>query len=117
MEAVQKLGADVERANRQRADLFGDELKRMREVCALAVHPGFGHHPNYDPLKRLCAMWAQGIMAALSRKKITGTKDNAFRAIASLLYEAISGKRDIDLKRACDYMLRSFRDPDLTGTE
>jgi hypothetical protein len=117
MEAVQKLGADVERANRQRADLFGDELKRMREVCALAVHPGFGHHPNYDPLKRLCAMWAQGIMAALSRKKITGTKDNAFRAIASLLYEAISGKRDIDLKRACDYMLRSSRDPVLTGTE
>jgi hypothetical protein len=95
-------------ANRERADLFTAELKRMRDVYALAVDPGFGHHPNYDPLKRLCAMWAHGLMRDLSRKKITGTKDDAFRAIASLLYEAISGQHDVDLKRGCDYMLRFF---------
>jgi hypothetical protein len=48
-------------------------------------------------------------MENLSRRTITGTKDSAFRAIASLLYEAISGKRDADLKRACDAELRDTR--------
>lgn len=114
MEPLQMLDEDVERANRERAALFAAELKRMRDVCALAVHPGFGHHPNFDPLNRFCAYWARSLMLNLSRKKITGTKDDAFRVVASLLYEAASGQGDVDLKRGCDYILRFFRDPEPT---
>jgi hypothetical protein len=76
--------------------------------------PGFGHHPNFDPLNRFCAYWARSLMLNLSRKKITGTKDDAFRVVASLLYEAASGQGDVDLKRGCDYILRFFRDPEPT---
>ena len=39
-------------------------------------------------------------MQGLSEKKITGTEGGRFRTIANLLYEAISGLPDADLKRA-----------------
>jgi hypothetical protein len=97
---------DIERANRERADAFAAELKRLRKVCARAVDPGFGY-PNYDRAKHFCVDFAYALMRALSDKTITGTKDDAFRAIASLLYEAISGQRDVDLKRPCDSKLRA----------
>jgi hypothetical protein len=107
---------DIERENRERADSFAAELKRLREVCARAIDPGFGYHPNYDRAKRFCAMFALGLMRDLSDRPITGTKDDTFRAIASLYYEAISGQRDADLKRACDSELRDNRGREL-GTD
>jgi hypothetical protein len=95
----------IERADRERADSFAAELKRLRQVCAHGVVFGFGHHPNYDPTKHFCAFWAYGLMKGYSDRAITGTKDDAFRVITSLLYEAVSGKRGADLKRACDSCL------------
>ena len=88
-----------------RADSFSAELKRLRNVCARAVDPGFATHPNYDHAKHLCAWQALGLMRELSDRKITGTKDSAFRVVTGLLYEAVSGQPDADLKRACDSVL------------
>jgi hypothetical protein len=97
---------NIERTNRQRADSFAAELKRLRQVCARGVDPGFGFHPNYDPAsKHFCAFFAHALIKGLSDGAITGTAEHAFRAIAGLAYEAISGKRDADLKRACDTCL------------
>jgi hypothetical protein len=96
-----------ELAYRARADSFWAELKRLREVCVSAVDPGFGSHPNYDHAKHLCAWLALGLMQELSEAKITGTKDSAFRVITGLLYEAVSGQPDADLKRACDSVLQN----------
>jgi hypothetical protein len=107
---------DIELANRKRADSFAAELKRLHKVCAHAVDPGFGYHPNYDRAKHFCAFTAHNLMRGLSDRTITGTKDDAFRAIAGLFYEAISGQRDADLKRACDSELRAIRGPEL-GTD
>jgi hypothetical protein len=103
------LRDEIQHANKDRAESFRAELKRKREVCSRAINNGLGYHPNYDPTKRLCAQFARSLMENLSRRAITGTKDSAFRAITSLLYEAISGKRDADLKRACDAELRETR--------
>jgi hypothetical protein len=100
------LRGQIERANKDRADSFRAELKRMGEVCCRAINNGLGYHPNYDPTKRLCAQFARGLMD-LSKRTITGTKDSTFRANASLLYEAVSGRGDADLKRACDAELRA----------
>ena len=83
------------------------ELKRLREVCARAVDPGFATHPNYGHAKHLCAWHALGLMRELSDGKITGTKDAAFRVVTGLLYEAVSGQPDADLKRACDTVLQN----------
>jgi hypothetical protein len=104
LQAVQSI-ENIELGYRVRADSFFAELKRLREVCARAINPGFGSHPNYDQAKHLCAWLAFGLMQDLSDGKITGTKDSAFRVITGLLYEAVSGKPDADLKRACDSVL------------
>jgi hypothetical protein len=98
---------DIELAYRARADSFFAELKRLREVCARAVDPGFASHPNYDHAKHLCAWHALGLMRELSDRKITGTKDSVFRVVTGLLYEAVSGQPDADLKRACDSVLQN----------
>jgi hypothetical protein len=97
---------NIELAYRARADSFFAELKRLRDVCARAVDPGFATHPNYGHAKHLCAWHALGLMRELSDRKITGTKDSTFRVITGLLYEAVSGQPDADLKRACDSVLQ-----------
>jgi hypothetical protein len=94
-------------AFQRRAAPFYDELIRLRQVCARAINPGFGLHPNYDQTKSNCAWIAHGLMLQLSNAKITGTKDASFRAISGLLYEAVSGVPNADLKRACDEVLRT----------
>jgi len=98
---------DIGLAYRARADSFGAELKRLREVSARAVDPGFATHPNYDHAKHLCAWHALGLMRELSDGKITRTKDSAFRVVTGLLYETVSGQPDADLKRACDSVLQN----------
>jgi hypothetical protein len=101
----------IERANRERAKSFAAELKRLREVCARGVGSGFGYHPNYDPTKHFCAFWAYGLVKGYSDRAITGTEDDAFRFITSLLYEAVSGEAGADLKRACDSCLARSGSP------
>ena len=54
-----------------------------------------------------CAWHALGLMGELSDRKIKGTKDSAFRVVTGLLYEAVSGQPDADLKRACDSVLQN----------
>jgi hypothetical protein len=105
--ARNRAHANIELAYRARADSFVAELKRLRNVCAHAVDPGFATHPNYDHAKHLCAWHALGLMRELSDRKITGTKDSAFRVVTGLLYEAVSGQPDADLKRACDSVLQN----------
>jgi hypothetical protein len=46
-------------------------------------------------------------MQDLTDGRITGTKDSAFRVVTGLLYEAVSGQPDADLKRACDSVLQN----------
>ena len=65
---------------------------------------------NYDFLKHACARSARGLMLDTSNRKITGTKDDAFRAITSLFYEAVSGQQEVDLKRACDSVLTEIKE-------
>jgi len=95
----------IERANRERADSFAAELKRLRQVCARGVGSGFGYHPNYDPTKYFCAFFAYCLIAEYSDRPVAGTRDGAFRVITSLAYEAVSGQPGADLKRACDSCL------------
>jgi hypothetical protein len=84
------------------ANAFRTELKRLRTVCAHDI----GLHPNYDIAKRRSADFARGLMTILSDQKITTTENGAFRIITGLLYEAVSGVKDVELKRACDDAIR-----------
>ena len=116
MQAVPSSMDHIERAFRKRADSLAGELKRLRKICADAINPGFGFHPNYDPVKYHCASFAHDLISELSDMKINGTKSGAFCTITSLLYEAVSGQKNAALKRACDSVLRRRRGLEL-GTD
>jgi len=116
MQAVPSSMDHIERAFRKRADSLAGELKRLRKICADAINPGFGFHPNYDPVKYHCASFAHDLISELSDMKINGTKGGAFCTITSLLYEAVSGQKNAALKRACDSVLRRRRGLEL-GTD
>jgi hypothetical protein len=84
---------------------FYKNLQQLRERCNVITKTRPSSPPNSDRSKHLCAWVARGLMEMLSDKKITGTEGGAFRSIATLLYETISGIPNVDLKRACDSAL------------
>jgi hypothetical protein len=100
-----------------RSEPFFDELDRLRRHCAQAIKKGWGTHPNYDHTKSLSARSAHGLMKNHSAAKITGTQDGPFRTVASLFYEAVSGRPDADLKRACDDVIRANKRNQQTDTD
>jgi hypothetical protein len=93
---------EIEREHEARVGAFVMELRRLRKVCA----QDYGLHPNFDHAKHASAQIACGLMQDFSDAKISGTQDQAFRIITSLLYEAVSGQQGADLKRACDTVLK-----------
>ena len=101
---LEKVGLDPTpyKSLEECVDAFLAELTQIRKVCALDY---YGPHPNYDPAKHLSAEFAHRLTRKLSDQKITGTEDGAFRTIAGLLYEVVTGQPDVDLKRACDAVL------------
>ena len=80
----------IELAYRSRANYYFPELKRLREVCARAVDPGFA-------FIRIMSMPSTVCLAL------------------GLLYEAVSGQSDADLKRACNSVLQNVDLP--SGTD
>jgi hypothetical protein len=71
----------------------------------MAMGKKLGTHPNFDHAKALSARSAYTLMKNHSTANVTGTQDGPFRTVTSLLYEAVSGHRDADLKRACQAVL------------
>jgi hypothetical protein len=91
----------------KRSESFFDELYRLHTICGQAIGKKLGSHPNFDHAKALSARSAYTLMKNHSTAKVTGTQDGPFRIVTSLLYEAVSRRRDIDLKRACDEVLEA----------
>jgi hypothetical protein len=63
-----------------------------------------------NELKYRCAAGAWYLMEAFSKKERTGTQDGPFHAITQLLYSAATGKHDVSIKRACDWILQNRRE-------
>ena len=90
-------------------DLFLQRLERLRLDCADQKAPPSSKGPERDRVKVGCATFARNLMLAFSRRRITGTAEGAYRVIASLLFEVLTGEGDVDLKRACDRVLHDVR--------
>jgi hypothetical protein len=101
----------------KRSEVFFNELYDLHLVCRLFIGGREGTHGNFDFAKSLSAWHAHGLMENYSVAKITGTEDARFRTVTSLLYEALSGHRDADLKRACDALLPKKKRKKRTGAE
>jgi len=85
---------------------FHDELRRLCIECEELVRSPVGFHPNKDVAKRNAAWCALQLMRDFSKSTPNGTAEAPFRTISSLIYQALSGNREADLKRACDEVIR-----------
>ena len=88
---------------------FFKELALMREVCRanMLARPNRGR--SSDNVKRGCAAHAFHLMQHFSRRPITGSAESPFLVITQLLFEAATGEKEANCKRACDDILRSLR--------
>jgi hypothetical protein len=60
-------------------------------------------------LKHYCADEAFFLMEMFSTKAPTFSEGDPFRIIAEKLYEAVTGRKDADMERACDWILKERR--------
>jgi hypothetical protein len=68
-----------------------------------------GPDPRSNPTQWLCADVADALIHELSTRRATGTADTALPAIASLLFEVVTGQPGQNMKRAVDSMIDSWR--------
>jgi hypothetical protein len=90
-------------------------LLRKMGYSRLAAQLGASDHvtqeppPRADPLKHYCADEAFCLMEWFSAKEATFSEGGPFQIIAEKLYEAVTGKHDVSLERACDWILQERR--------
>ena len=97
-----------------RAEALGP-LRRMRLDCKRFLanekkekkHPA--HGPEVDRAQRHCAILAYDLMATLSKRRITSYAEGHYVRIASLLFEALTGRPEVDLKRHCQSVIKTRR--------
>ncbi len=92
-----------------------EPLRRMRLDCEKVLadeaneeeqqplRPG----PEMDRAQRHCAILAYDLMATFSGKPITGSAEGPYHCIASLLFEALTARAEVDLKRHCDFVRKT----------
>jgi hypothetical protein len=89
--------------------VFIEKLAQMREVCRVGMlfRPKRGR--GSDRMKRSCAGSAFHLMQTFSRRPIAGSAESPFWVITQLLFEAVTGEKEANCKRACDYILHCRR--------
>jgi hypothetical protein len=90
--------------------LYADDFKRIQhgpllDACdRLVLHKQ--RSVKFNSEQRACAIFAYDLVAGLSQKPPSGYGTGPFVTIAGLLYAAVSGKHDVDLRRHCGAELR-----------
>jgi hypothetical protein len=90
-----------------------ERLRRMRSDCERQRPPPQSREQPKGRAKDRSAKLAHDLMTRLSTQKIVGSPSadgSSFYLIASLLYEAFTGKHGENLKRACDRVLKPRRE-------
>jgi hypothetical protein len=82
----------------------------IREACQKQMELQPKGRREVDHIKRLCASSALHLVQRFSRHPISGSAESTFSVIAALVYEAVTGERDSNVKRAAEHVLRERRD-------
>ena len=91
---------------RQKFMNFMSDLGRLQTAAKIAERY-VGPSPLYQVEKHLSAKSARFLVIALSKEPPTST--GPFHTIAGLLFEVITGKKDVDLERHCKAELKACR--------
>jgi hypothetical protein len=117
---AEKLLADIKRIERRIANVspelrarlklqtdapsaLRDELERLREECKCAASA------ESELIREQCARTAWLLVQLFSQKEPASSENNPHRNVTSLVYEAVTGQAEKDLRRACDKILDKVR--------
>jgi hypothetical protein len=89
-----------------RREAFYDYLVDVQHACQELIQKS----ATYDLCKRRCAEAAHGLMLEFSERNPTSYAGSPFRKITSRIFEHVTGRRDEDLERACEAVLRARRE-------
>jgi hypothetical protein len=60
--------------------------------------------PEADRAQRFCATLAHRLVETFSERPVTGSAEGPYHRIASLLFELLTGRAEVHLKRHCDFV-------------
>jgi hypothetical protein len=109
-----KRPSNVPKASASDFRKLGRVLRKVG-LSALAEQIGASDHVQQEPppranaLKHYCADEAFCLMEWFSANEATFSEGGPFQIIAEKLYEAVTGRSDANLERACDWVLRERR--------
>ncbi len=78
---------------------------RYERILADAAAERLPSGPEFDRAQRHSALLAYMLMRRFSARPITRSVTGPFYSMASLLYEALVGRPDVDLHRHCNWVL------------
>jgi hypothetical protein len=81
------------------SQFLGGLVGRCDQLLTMTPLPGA--HKNRNDLERQCAIEARMLLEGTGKVAADGGATSSFGRVASLLFEAVTGKRDQDLQRAC----------------
>jgi len=94
--------AVLEPLRRMRLDCERILAIEARELLEQPLRSG----PEIDRGQRHCATMAYDLMGVFSSRSITGSAEGHYHSIASLLFEALTGRAEVDLKRHCNFVIK-----------
>jgi hypothetical protein len=91
--------------------LFLAELNRLRSRCDRIIGRKLGQHGNINYRKEHAAIASREILEDVAsntgtKLRLTDAPTGKFCLVASLLFEAATGKHNADMRRACKAVLR-----------
>jgi hypothetical protein len=92
--------------------LFAAELNRLRSQCDRIIALRLGQHGSVEYRKEHAAIASREILEDVASNtgtdwQPTGAPTGKFCLVASLLFEAATGKHDADMRRHCKAVLRT----------
>jgi hypothetical protein len=87
------------------SDTYMDATKNLERGIAFLrdhLHVPKGSRPR-DPVKQVAALFARDLLRDYSAKKPTLTTEGPYLALASILYESVTGTEGADLRRYCSH--------------
>jgi hypothetical protein len=87
-----------------------DALQEVRDVCQAADE----NQPQADQVKHWCARIALRLMLRFSEDDPTaGSARSPYCMISSVLYQVVTGKEGLELRRICQDVLKPYHDAQL----
>ena len=89
-----------------RWEYLSGEMARLRARCDKFIELGLGEHRSAGYQQERAAIAARELVERSSKPLAWSSPTSAYRVVAGLFYEAMTGEQGRDMERACEAMAR-----------